>query len=118
MSKILVLDDDRDILEMLQMALTINNFEVDAISRWQLLDTHLQAFEPDIILLDVSLSGADGREICKKLKASDDTSHIPVVLFSANVQMGDYVNECNAQAFVAKPFELLQLVSTLNKHIN
>jgi len=43
----------------------------------------IHSFEPDLILLDVSLSGADGRDICHDLKEGNDTKHIPVVLISA-----------------------------------
>src|SRR4051794_35803761 len=98
MDKILIVDDDVDILTLVQMTLTMNGFAVEAISRWENIDKSIVSFAPDLILLDVSLGGADGREICKRIKSTKETGHIPVILFSANVEMEKSVHACNAQA--------------------
>src|SRR5215510_13661272 len=105
MKKILVVDDDVDILTLVRMTLCMNDFEVEAISRWEEINDSILSFSPDLILLDVSLVGADGRDICKQIKQSQETQHIPVILFSANAEMGNNLNECKAQAFIAKPYE-------------
>ena len=118
MSKILVVDDDQDILTLVKMALTMNHFTVEAISRWEEINDNLINFKPDLILLDVSLNGADGRDICKKIKEAEDTKHIPVILFSANAQMQTYVYDCGAATFIAKPFDLLHLLTTIRTHVN
>jgi len=118
MNKILVVDDDLDILALVKIALSINNFSVEAISRWEEITDTIRNFQPDLVLLDVSLGGADGRNICKDLKHTDDTKHLPVVLFSANAEMGNYLEECKANDFIAKPFELSHLVKTLRQHLN
>jgi len=118
MKKILVVDDDTDILSLVQVTLTMHHFEVAAISRWEEIDTTIAAFGPDLILLDVSLVGADGRDICKRLKQSPETNHIPVILFSANPQMGNNIKECLAQAFIAKPYDLFDFLKTIKLHLN
>jgi DNA-binding response OmpR family regulator len=118
MKKILVLDDDLDILVLMQRTLKLHNFNVEAISRWQDIDESISKFNPDLIILDVSLNGADGRDICKKIKQSTDTSHIPVILFSANSEMGNDIKELRADAFIAKPYELSHLLKTINLHLN
>ncbi|HET6995663.1 MAG TPA: response regulator [Chitinophagaceae bacterium] len=118
MKKILVVDDDVDILALVQMMLTMHNFNVDAISRWEKIPESLENFEPDLILLDISLVGADGRVICKQLKQSNDTSHIPVILFSANAEMGSNYLEYQAEDFIAKPFEMSHLIGTIRHHVN
>ena len=118
MKKILVVDDDPDILTLVRMALTMNDFDVEAISRWEHINHCIINFRPDLVLLDVSLIGADGRDICKRLKQAEDTRHLPVILFSANADMGNSIIECRAEAFVAKPFELYHLLETIRHHLN
>jgi DNA-binding response OmpR family regulator len=118
MKKILVVDDDVDILTLVKMTLAMHNFSVEGISRWEDIPDRLKNFKPDLILLDISLIGADGREICKQLKMSKDTQHIPIVLFSANSEMGSSIQDCNAEAFIAKPYELSHLLQTLRFHLN
>jgi len=113
MDKILVVDDDLDILTLVKMSLKLNGFEVETISRWEQVSKGIENFSPDLVLLDVSLGGADGREICKKIKTTEETKHLPVVLFSANAEMGRSVEDCHAQAFVAKPYELAHLLKTI-----
>lgn len=118
MNKILVVDDDLDILAVVRFMLTMNNFEVETVSNWKDIDNRMLDFRPDIVLLDVSLGGADGREICKKMHISNVTKDIPVILFSANPEMGKYLEESMAQAFIPKPFELPHLVQTLRSYLN
>lgn len=117
MDKILVVDDDIDILTLVNMTLTMNGFDVTVLSRWEGIDNTIENFEPDLILLDVSLGGADGREICKTLKAQEETRHIPVILFSANIEMEKSIENCNAQAFISKPYELSNFLNTIKSNI-
>lgn len=84
MSKILVLDDNIDILDIIDLLLKRNNHAVLAISDWQLLISSINSFSPDLILLDIQLNGADGRNLCKKLKVEKETRRIPIVLLSAH----------------------------------
>lgn len=118
MKKILIADDDTDILTLVTMTLSMQGFTVDAVSNWREITERVQCFSPDIILLDVSLNGADGRDICKKLKMQNNTRHIPVILFSANLEMGESIPDCMAQAFVAKPYNLSHFLATIRAHIN
>ena len=108
--KVLVVDDDRDILTVLQILLTQNNYIVEGIFKWELIDETIEVFVPDLILLDISLVGADGRVICKQLKERSDTKHIPIILFSANMNAEKNFMEYNANDFIAKPFEIGMLV--------
>ena len=117
MDKILVVDDDIDILTLVNMTLTMNGYNVTMLSRWESINTTIESLEPDLILLDVSLAGADGREICKNLKARKETEHIPVILFSANIEMEKSIENCNAQAFISKPYELSYFLNTIKSNI-
>lgn len=118
MNKILVVDDDLDILSLVKVILSMNNFDVDTISRPEEVGKQLHHFKPNLVLLDVSLGDADGRDICKQMRAAEDTADIPVILFSANQEMSKYVDNCGAQAFIAKPFEISMLVNTIKRHLN
>jgi DNA-binding response OmpR family regulator len=117
MKKILVVDDDTDILLLVKMTLEMNGFAVAAIPRWQDIDEKIVSFQPDLIILDVSLGGADGRDICKSLKQATETKDIPVVLFSAHAQMGESIVACQAQAFIAKPYQLSQFLQVINANV-
>ena len=118
MKKILVVDDDVDILTLVKMTLTMNGFATEVLSRWDAIDNSIKKFVPDLILLDVSLGGADGREICRRLKSQEDTQHIPIILFSANIEMEKSIANCNAQAFISKPYDLNYFLQTINANID
>jgi len=117
MNKILVVDDDTDILTVVEIVLSMNNYIVKTISRWEDISHSIQTFSPDLILLDVSLGGADGREICKQLKKSGETQHIPVLLFSAHYDLVNNINGCMANGLVTKPFETSYLLETIRQNI-
>jgi DNA-binding response OmpR family regulator len=117
MKKVLIVDDDVDILTVVQRLLSMNNYTIQAISKWQDITNTIKTFVPDLILLDIALSGADGREICKKLKQSNETQHIPVVLFSAHHDLANYTRGFMADGLVTKPFEASYLLETIRKNI-
>ena len=118
MNKILVVDDDIDILSLVNMILTMNNFIVEAISKWEEIYSKISTFQPNLVLLDVMLGGADGRDICRNLNLDKKTESIPVVLFSANPEMAKHAKDCKAKAFIAKPFEMSTLVNTIKANLN
>ncbi len=117
MNKILVVDDDQDILKVVEIVLSMNNFKVETISKWEHIYNSIRSFSPDLILLDVALGSADGREICKQIKKSDDTKHIPVILFSAHYDLVNNIQEYMANGLVTKPFETSYLLETIRKNI-
>jgi len=115
MKRILVLDDDLDILELVQMALSMNGYSVKTLSRWENLEDTIHDYRPELVLLDVSLGNADGRDLCLKLKTSPATRDIAVVLFSANIEMQKSVATCMADSFLSKPFDLQRLTKTVRE---
>ena len=117
MKRILVVDDDVDILTVVQLVLESNGFEVSAISNWKKISPQIDAFKPDLILLDVSLGTQDGRNICKQLKSNYDTKHISVILFSANHNVEKSVSECLADSFISKPFDINNLIEGINNQL-
>lgn len=113
MKKILVVDNDPDMLNIVDLMLTRHNFIVKTTTKWQIIAKTIKAFIPDLILIDIDLGGADGGEICSKLKKSKETQHLPVILFSA-LMPEDYLKACNAQGFLNKPFETSDLLNIIS----
>lgn len=116
MKKVLICDDDTDILHLVRLTLETNGYKVRAVSGWQQLDEAIQTFHPDMLLLDVGLNGADGRAICKRLKADPATRHLTVVLFSAHANLKESIGECNADGYIAKPYDLREFLDTIRSH--
>jgi DNA-binding response OmpR family regulator len=110
MSKILVVDDDTDILSVMEILLTMKGFEVEVTTKGENTFPKIASFRPDLILLDVLISGHDGRTICRKLKADKDTRHIPVIMFSAHPGAAATIAEYGADDFIAKPFDVTNLL--------
>ena len=117
MSKILVVDDDIDILSVMEILLTMKGFEVEVIAKGENTFPKIETFKPDIILLDVLISGHDGRAICRKLKSNHETMHIPVIMFSAHPGAAATIAEYGADDFIAKPFDVSKLVQKVNQQL-
>ena len=115
MPKILVVDDDKDLLDILQSLLSKKGFVVETDSNWENANNKIDIFHPQIILLDVFLSGVDGLEICKQLKSQPSTRDIPILIFSAYPRVAEKViYEYGADDFIAKPFEVNDLINKVH----
>ena len=120
MHKILVVDDDQSILDSMEIALSLEDYEVDTTTRGEETFSKIQSFKPDLIFMDVYLSGMDGTEITKKIKEDENTKDIPVIIFSANKSMKEVFLESGADDFIGKPFnmdELYAKVKNQTSHI-
>jgi len=118
MKRILVVDDNTDILQIVKIILENNGFEVVVTPNGEETLLKTDTFHPQLILMDVFLSsGIDGREICKTLKANPETKDIPVILFSAQVKMEDGFKSWGADDFIAKPFEVKELINKIKSHL-
>ena len=115
--KILVVDDERDILEFLQIILEEEGYEVTTTDKGEYLEKLRNGGLPDIILLDVLLSGKDGRDIVRFLKSQQETQHIPVIMLSAHPSAGETARKAGADDFVAKPFDIDDLLATIAKFV-
>ena len=114
MSKILVVDDDVDILSVVEMLLTMKGFEVEVTAHGDRVVSKAESFQPDLVLLDVLISGHDGRNICRQLKSDKRTSHIPVIMFSAHPAAATSITDYGADDFIAKPFDVSNLLKKVN----
>ncbi|HEY0754908.1 MAG TPA: response regulator [Ktedonobacteraceae bacterium] len=103
---ILIIDDDSDIVDFLRDLLKMEGYEVMVTIKGDEVEQFQRRELPDLILLDVFLSGKDGREIVAFLKQKEETRHIPVIMFSAYAQTEETARQAGANDFVSKPFDL------------
>lgn len=115
--RVLVIDDDAAIVDAIQMLLEMDNYEV-AISYGDDAIPKAQQVVPDVILLDIWMSGQDGRDVAIKLKELPDTKHIPIIMISANREAEKLAMQCGANGFLAKPFEADDLINIVKSQIN
>lgn len=115
--KILVVDDEQDILDFLQIILEEEGYNVMTTDKGEYLEKLHNDGLPDVILLDMLLSGKDGREIVKYLKSQEETKHIPVIMFSAHPSAEESARKAGADDFVAKPFEIDVLLDKIAQYV-
>lgn len=114
----LIIDDDTDILEALETLMNMEGFDVKISTKADAIDRITVRNQPDMIILDVMLSGKDGRRLCQKLKMQESTKNIPVLMMSAHPTVKKSTLKAGADDFLAKPFETRDLVNKVNHLIN
>lgn len=117
MAKILIVDDNADVLQVMQLLLGSRGYEVQGTIKGEETYSLINTFVPDLIFLDIHLAGIDGRDISRQLKTDDETKHIPIILFSANVIKGTTLADSLADEFIAKPFDIHDLMLKVHKLI-
>jgi len=114
--KILVADDDAGIVDAMQILLEDEGYEVITTMEggmiWEMVKQ-----KPDLLFLDIWMSGINGNTICKKIKEDPETNFIPVIMFSANRDTQQIAVECGADGFLSKPFEINELIQIVKKYI-
>jgi CheY-like chemotaxis protein len=114
--KILVVDDDESILEVIQIVLESEGYQIQTCQNSHCFQ-YLTASLPDLILLDILLSGEDGYELCKQLKHNQATAHIPIIMLSALSDVNELADGSGADAFLEKPFDIDVLIETVARHL-
>src|ERR1019366_5483948 len=114
--KILVVDDDESILEVIQIVLESEGYQIQTCQNSQCFQ-HFTGNLPDLILLDILLSGEDGYEICKQLKHNQATAHIPIIMLSALSDVNELADVSGADDFIEKPFDIDVLIKTVERHL-
>jgi len=111
----MIADDDPAILDSVGMLLEFEGYEViTALNCVELLDNKQSI--PDLLLLDIWMSGIDGRDTCKTLKAKDTTSALPIIMISASKDIGASALSAGANDFLEKPFQINDLLKKIKKH--
>ena len=111
MRRIIVVDDNEDILEIIKLILEGYDYEVVTLSDGGLLVDNIKDFRPDLILLDIMLGNMDGRELCKTIRSNDETKDIPIIMVSASHNLSDRFMSMGSNIdFLAKPFDISELI--------
>jgi DNA-binding response OmpR family regulator len=115
--KIVAVDDDQGILEVLKIALETEDYDVTPVGDVDLVISTIERVKPDLVLLDMLLSGMDGRDIARKLKANEHTNNIPIVMLSAHPTADKTTIEAGANDFLSKPFDIDDLLAMVKKYV-
>ncbi|MDN3549466.1 response regulator [Mucilaginibacter aquaedulcis] len=119
MTRILAVDDDKDILEVLQYILEDSGYQVETLANGQYIFDKIKQNPPDLILLDIMLGNLDGRDLCRKVKSNIDTRNIPVILISASHDVSQSLNQIGApDDFIAKPFDIDVLLGSISRQLS
>ncbi len=104
--RILIVDDEEDILELVQYNLAKEGYQVEIAASGEEALSKIQKRAPDIVLLDLMLTGLDGLDVCRELKKDQRTDQIPIIMLTAKVEDADIVTglELGADDYMTKPF--------------
>jgi DNA-binding response OmpR family regulator len=113
--KILIVDDEEDILNFLEMVLTEKGYEVVTAAGGHEALTRVQIERPDLVLLDVMMPQMDGWEVLKLLRVDEGTAQVPVAMLSARTEARDRVQGLQEGAidYICKPFSLQELLGKI-----
>ena len=111
---ILVVEDNHAILDVITLILQSEAYKVTGLNKSADMMSHIDSVKPDLIILDIMLPDADGRELLKQLRSEENTKDIPVLMISArytaeNVEHGPF----KPNGFLAKPFDIDELLDRI-----
>lgn len=113
--RILVLDDNQDILDIVAEVLLYEGYKVKTTGRAAAFKNLLQDWQPHVVILDFMLADGNGGELCQDMKKNSHTKHIPVILFSAYFNKAKELAEFGCDAVITKPFDLQELVNCVKQ---
>jgi CheY-like chemotaxis protein len=114
---ILVAEDDLAILDVLTLILEDAGYEVRTATNQAILQG-VYTEVPDLLLLDIWLSGQNGKDLCIALKNDERTRHLPIILCSANKETRAIAQEAGADDFITKPFDLDKLLQKVEQYVS
>jgi DNA-binding response OmpR family regulator len=111
-ARVLVVDDEADLVRVLEFGLKARGYEVISASDGQEGLKKARETKPDIILLDLMLPKLDGYKVCRLLKFDERFKHIPIIILSARTQEGDQTlaMEMGANRFITKPYDFSEVL--------
>ena len=113
--KILIVDDDNNIAELISLYMTKECFETMIVNDGESVMPAMESFSPNLILLDIMLPGMDGYQVCREVRAKYS---VPIIMLSAKGEVSDKVLglELGADDYIEKPFDLLELMARVDAH--
>ncbi len=115
--RILVVDDDPDIRIMIKIMLEFKGYAVEALERGEASEEMLMTGKFGLVIMDMLLSGMNGVDICASIKQNSALSHIPIVMISAHPNARNTCIEAGADDFIAKPFDMQEILSTIERYM-
>ncbi|WP_158796562.1 response regulator transcription factor [Pedobacter sp. L105] len=111
---VLVIEDNHAILDVITLVLQSESYKVTGLNKSADMMVHIEQFKPDLVILDIMLPDADGRDLLKVLRSDPTTADIPVLMISAryteqNIQHGEF----KPNGFLAKPFDIDDLLDRI-----
>jgi DNA-binding response OmpR family regulator len=117
MKKILIIEDETDIIDIATLILEDEGYEVSSFSEFKGYEGRVKDSNADLVLLDLNLKGHPGKDICKYIKGDDHLKQTSVVLMSANRDIQAVKEEAGADGYISKPFDLVDFINTIRLHI-
>lgn len=114
-TKILVVDDDSGIGEMLQMLLEMNGYEAVVSEKPEETERNIIAHDIDLVLLDMLISGVNGTDVCTRVRSDENTKNVIILMMSALHDAGKKCKAAGADDFIAKPFEMDVLLGKIKR---
>lgn len=112
--KIMIADDDPGIVDAIELLLEFEGYQVASTTDGAKV-LELEDDLPDLLLLDIWMSGEDGRDICRQLKQDERKKNIPVIMISASKDVAQSAMDAGANDFLAKPFEMVDLLKKIER---
>lgn len=116
--KILVVDDNKDICTLIESILQSDGYDVESCCNPAEYKEKLAKAKPELIITDMLMSGFDGRMLTKEIKGNSATADIKVMLMSAHPDASKICTEIGADDFLAKPFEIDDLIEKVERLLN
>ncbi len=113
----MIADDDAGIVDFITILLEYEGYHVSSTLNGATL-LEIENEFPDLILLDIWMSGVDGRDVCKQLKQKETTKNIPIVMISASNDIERSAMDAGADDFLAKPFDMAELLKKIEKNLS
>ncbi|WP_025143469.1 two-component system response regulator [Pedobacter jeongneungensis] len=115
MKRVLVVDDDPDVLEVFQEVLETEHYKVYPLLSPRYIFKTIRDFAPDLIILDIMLNGMDGRAVFKELRLNPETEGIPIILASARYDENYIASQkYHPDDYLEKPFNMADLLQKVN----
>src|SRR4051812_7796649 len=118
MKRVLIIEDEQDIVDIATMILEDEGYEVCSFSEFIGYEGRVNEYHADLVLLDLNLQGYHGKDICKYIKGQEHLKQTSVVLMSANRDIQAVKEEAGADAYICKPFDLTHFIQTVKTYIN
>ena len=115
--KILVVEDEQDLLTLQSMLLSIEGYTVEGVMDGQTALDVVETMKPDRILLDIMLPEVDGFQVCRQLKSNEATRRIPIIILTAKKSKEDLVmgDQAGADMYITKPYKTSMVIEAIQR---